>query len=76
MKIKRIFIITAVFLLLGQMTAPMSDYSVPEKPEDFTVYDNTGLISHFTREYLVALNDLLYQKCSSKTVIALFDGIG
>ncbi|HHX53562.1 MAG TPA: TPM domain-containing protein [Clostridiales bacterium] len=69
--------IFAVFLiLLTVLAAPAAAFSVPEKPDNSAVYDDTGLISAETREYLIALNDMLYENCRGQTVIAMFTGIG
>ncbi|NLB15584.1 MAG: TPM domain-containing protein [Clostridiales bacterium] len=67
----------AVFLILfAVLAAPAAAFSVPEKPDNNAVYDDTGLISSETREYLIVLNDMLYENCRGQTVIAMFTGIG
>ena len=72
----RLLVFVVFLLLLSASAAPLSAYSVPEKPDNSAVYDDTGLITAETREYLIALNDALYNNCRGQTVIALFTGIG
>ncbi len=72
----RLLVFVVFLLLLSGSAAPLSAYSVPEKPDNSAVYDDTGLITAETREYLIALNDALYDNCRGQTVIALFTGIG